>query len=324
VYCKLSEGREVFERMAEAFWPGALTIMAKATWKCVGENHRLLFHSSMDSCARTDTDGIVQVTDESKAAAMALYVGIRCPSHPLTQCILREAKVPVFAATAISRHSQCGTSNSKPLLQASRVCDEYVARIETEMESTLIREEAGKFKSSSSLLQSTEGEDDLSDNTHPSNNTIIQDVDEYNCSESSSSSSLFPLYVVNGEDKREIFTVSTCELAGESTIIKIDETRKRVILMRKGVGPSKEQIARKLYRVPNPCQGDKLSTSQIITTALLRKKWKVVDSNELLDPIQEVMEGGGATASNCSKKNTFLQTTFVMKRNVKSFITQYE
>ena len=256
VYCKLSEGREVFERLAEAFWPGALTIMAKTTWKCVGENHRLLFHSSLDNSATVSTN-------ESKMAAttsMSMYVGIRCPSHPLAQCILKEAKVPIFAITAYN------SDTSKPLLQAVHVRDMYSDRI-------------GDTNDSNSTEL-------LSDNE----NVLIRDMDEYESS--LSSTSLLPMYVLNGEDKREIFTVSTCELAGESTVIKIDETRNAVIILREGVGPSKEHLKRALYRLPtsSTSNGGKISSSQLITTALLRKKWKVVDSDELLSTVEEEEE----------------------------------
>ncbi len=216
VYCKLSEGREVFERLADAFWPGALTIVANATWKSMGENHKLLF--------------------EASKKATAFRLGIRCPSHPLAQCILKESKTPVFVA-----------ENSHDLFSAKDVFKEQVLA------------KKHSFPDSDPTL----GLDDF---------------------DSGSDKEPSILYIVNGEDKREIFTVPTCDLAGEPTVVEIDDEHNRVIIVKKGVGPSKERIQRALTRLPGDMQN--ISNSQLITTALIRKKWKVI---ECLDAVEEVV-----------------------------------
>ena len=216
VYCKLSEGREVFERLADAFWPGALTIVANATWKSMGENHKLLF--------------------EASKKATSFRLGIRCPSHPLAQCILKESKTPVFVA-----------ENSHNLFTAKDVFKEQVLA------------KKHNFPDSDPTL----GLDDF-DNGSDKEPSI--------------------LYIVNGEDKREIFTVPTCDLAGEPTVVEIDDEHNRVIILKKGVGPSKERIQRALTRLPGDVQN--ISNSQLITTALIRKKWKVI---ECLDAVEEVV-----------------------------------
>ena len=235
VYCKLSEGREVFERLADAFWPGALTILARTTWKCIEAHQRELFHSDR--------------SNDHKAATETYFVPIRCPSHPLAQCILREANVPVLAVIAAADK----TSNHKPLLQALDVKKVY---------SPLLCEIIEK-----------ECEDDLLDADELLTDDLIDE-------DPSKPKRITQLAISNGEDKREIFTVSTCELAGECTMIKIDEVKSRVIILRDGVGPTKEQIARCLYRLPlNSDSTENISNSQLITTALLRKKWKVVVGN---------------------------------------------
>mmetsp|Transcript_27069 Transcript_27069/g.42012 ORF Transcript_27069/g.42012 Transcript_27069/m.42012 type:complete len:481 (+) Transcript_27069:98-1540(+) len=235
VYCKLSESREVFERLAEAFWPGALTIIAKSTWKSVGQYHKYLFAEG-DKKMKSAADDVQQ----------SYYIGVRCPSHPLAQRILKEAGVPVFVSSAYQREK--GTA----MTQASNVFQEY------------------------SVPSSEE-------------TNIEDDEQEFSDTE--------VLSVVNGEDKREIFVVPTCEVGKEATIVRIDEARAHVVILRAGGGPSKEQIKRALYRLP-VCAGD-VPTSQLITTALLRKKWKVV---ETLEVISENEQNLNTTVDGCSAK----------------------
>jgi len=229
VYCKLSEGREVFERLADAFWPGALTIVANATWKSMGENHKLLFDASKE--------------------ATSFRLGVRCPSHPLAQCILKESNTPVFVA-----------ENSHNLFNANDVFKEQV----------LVKKH--NFPDSDPTL----GLDDL-DNGSDKEPSI--------------------LCIVNGEDKREIFTVPTCDLAGEPTVVEIDDEHSRVIILKRGVGPSKERIQRALTQLPGDIQN--ISNSQLITTALIRKKWKVI---ECLDAVEEE-EVTKAIKRCCSESN---------------------
>ena len=61
----------MFDRLSEVFWPGALTIVAKA------KPHIPL-----------------------KVSANTGYVGLRCPSHPLAVRVLEAAGVPVAAPSA--------------------------------------------------------------------------------------------------------------------------------------------------------------------------------------------------------------------------------
>ena len=68
---KPPEGRAMFDRLSEVFWPGALTIVAKA------KPHIPL-----------------------KVSANTGYVGLRCPSHPLAVRVLEAAGVPVAAPSA--------------------------------------------------------------------------------------------------------------------------------------------------------------------------------------------------------------------------------
>ncbi|CAI5731744.1 unnamed protein product [Hyaloperonospora brassicae] len=65
------EGRQVFDCLGKAFWPGPLTLIAQA----------------MSSLPRT-------------LSANTGFVGLRCPRHPIAQALLKAANVPVAAPSA--------------------------------------------------------------------------------------------------------------------------------------------------------------------------------------------------------------------------------
>ena len=46
--------------------------------------------------------------------------------------------------------------------------------------------------------------------------------------------------VINGEDKRELFAVPTCEIGIESTVVKINDETREVIVLRRGAITQKE------------------------------------------------------------------------------------
>jgi len=65
------EGQSVFRTLASAFWPGALTLIARAV-------------PQLPSCITANTG----------------FVGIRYPSHPLAQRLICEAQLPIAAPSA--------------------------------------------------------------------------------------------------------------------------------------------------------------------------------------------------------------------------------
>ncbi|CAN0333530.1 unnamed protein product, partial [Discosporangium mesarthrocarpum] len=65
------EGLQVFRKLAEQFWPGALTLIGRAK-------------DSLPSCVTAETG----------------FVGVRCPSHPLAQQLLEVSGVPIAAPSA--------------------------------------------------------------------------------------------------------------------------------------------------------------------------------------------------------------------------------
>mmetsp|Transcript_10424 Transcript_10424/g.18874 ORF Transcript_10424/g.18874 Transcript_10424/m.18874 type:complete len:529 (-) Transcript_10424:83-1669(-) len=130
-----SEGRAMFDRLSEVFWPGALTIVALA------KPHIPL-----------------------KVSAGTGFVGLRCPSHPLALRVLEAAGVPVAAPSA-NRFGHVSPT------RASHVLNDL-------------------------------GDSDIA--------------------------------IMNGEDKREIFAVPACEFGIESTVVKINESGRELVVLRRG------------------------------------------------------------------------------------------
>ncbi|GMI42622.1 hypothetical protein TrCOL_g4588 [Triparma columacea] len=177
---EISEGRAVFERLTEVFWPGALTIVAKA------KKHIPL-----------------------KVSAGTGFVGVRCPSHPLAQRILAACGVPVAAPSA-NRFGHVSPTKA----------------------------------------------------AHVMNDLGMSDI-----------------AVMNGEDKRELFAVPTCEIGIESTVVKINDETREVIVLRRGAITQRE-LEEVMKGVSGRGQGEGVFQKVI--------EWKVVVVNT-----HEEMKGEG-------------------------------
>ena len=95
-----SEGRAMFDRLSEVFWPGALTIVALA------KPHiplKVSAGTGEAQCAPNACPRVVgfppALTPPSRTTLLG-FVGLRCPSHPLALRVLEAAGVPVAAPSA--------------------------------------------------------------------------------------------------------------------------------------------------------------------------------------------------------------------------------
>lgn len=86
------QGREVFECLGRAFWPGPLTVVAKA----IPELPLTL-------------------------SAQTGFVGLRCPRHPIAQKLLTAAKVPVAAPSA-NRFGHVSPTTAKHVMDDLGAC----------------------------------------------------------------------------------------------------------------------------------------------------------------------------------------------------------
>eukprot|EP00644_Phytophthora_capsici_P005606 jgi/Phyca11/97821/e_gw1.2.794.1 len=86
-------GQQAFECLGKAFWPGPLTLIAKA----VPELPLTL-------------------------SANTGFVGLRCPKHPIAQALLKEAKVPVAAPSA-NRFGHVSPTTAKHVMDDLGSCE---------------------------------------------------------------------------------------------------------------------------------------------------------------------------------------------------------
>jgi L-threonylcarbamoyladenylate synthase len=86
-------GCQAFQCLGQAFWPGPLTLIAKA----VPELPLTL-------------------------SANTGFVGLRCPKHPIAQALLKEAKVPVAAPSA-NRFGHVSPTTAKHVMDDLGACD---------------------------------------------------------------------------------------------------------------------------------------------------------------------------------------------------------
>ncbi|KAJ0396249.1 hypothetical protein P43SY_003272 [Pythium insidiosum] len=110
------KGRLVFECLGQAFWPGPLTLIAKAV-------------------------PALPLT----VSAHTGFVGIRCPAHPVAQALLREAHVPVAAPSA-NRFGHVSPTSAQHVMDDLGACghlgvidDAGLSTCEVGIESTVVK-----------------------------------------------------------------------------------------------------------------------------------------------------------------------------------------
>ena len=197
----ISEGRLVFDRLTDSFWPGALTIVA-------------LGSPILPSCVSAGTG----------------YVGVRCPSHPLALRILTACGVPVAAPSA------------------------------------------NRFGHVSPTLASH----------------VMSDLG--NCD----------IAIMDGEDRREIFAVPACEFGIESTIVKINEPSRELVILRRGAISRKQLESALIKGVASP--GAKRNAMHEAGKTEVLIKWRVVcvttHSASSLQAAKRAPNGDGTSAGH--------------------------
>lgn len=86
-------GQRVFECLGTAFWPGPLTLIAKAI-------------SDLPLTLSAHTG----------------FVGLRCPKHPIAQTLLKEAKIPIAAPSA-NRFGHVSPTTAKHVMDDLGTCE---------------------------------------------------------------------------------------------------------------------------------------------------------------------------------------------------------
>ena len=207
---KFSEGEAVLERLVSAFWPGPVVIFAPARLK-----------AASDGSPTLPLDVLVKVKAASDTVEKC-YVGLRCPSHPLAQRFLREAKTPVVSFSTISNTRVCSSAfDVQTALQSCARPPHIIGR---------------------------------------------------GCRK-------LTVLCINGEDKREIFAVPTCELGCPSTIVLVEEETRHLHVLRNGAKITaydiKNALRKSVVKINVNTRGEAEKRRNQIVRAVLMK-WKVV------------------------------------------------
>ena len=188
-----SESREVLDRLSAAFWPGPVAIYApvKARRQSASDCSSLVGKKSDTADLHLAPILPQSILVQSREGNQTPYVGIRCPSHPLSRRILEE----VYDKN--SRGNSRAYSGDRRHFARSRVVVGFDASVPCKADScpTNAREVCAQLLSSS----------------HPS------------C--------LLPpkVHVLNGEDKREFFSHVTCEFGAEPSVSLVVDDENRTV-----------------------------------------------------------------------------------------------
>jgi len=286
-----SESREVLDRVTAAFWPGPVAIYAPAKLRRVvnGDSINspddgivsLVVSPSGGEPFSTDSkqyapilpasvlvrrtalkDGRDDAADEGTAQG-TIYVGIRCPSHPLARRVLEEVYYKnTSGARGSPGHRHCTRSNVVVGFDASIP-------------------HASAAKSTSCPTRAREVCIQLLSPSPPRSTTRT-------------SSNPPAVHVLNGEDKREQFSHVTCEFGAEASVSLIVDDASRTIRILKRLGADgtdshpdvcSATVMRALLKTPpqlpvSPAKGEKedpsaASAAARVVTAVLQR-WRAV------------------------------------------------
>jgi hypothetical protein len=210
----MNESRVVFQRLADHFWPGPVLIYLTVPPATVvspaagGQLHaeprqhpphpkvpQALLHWGPDHEDKSDNN----------SNAQRKYVGFRCPSHPLSVKVLRQVNRPVFSRTESGSTSD-GSSMSSSFMNASTTRKVLV----TSSIAALSQKKKTINDTPCGLL--LHGKEVALQLASQLRNKHVQ---HQNLSTTSAATALPSVHILQGEEKREMFTVPTCQFQDE-------------------------------------------------------------------------------------------------------------
>lgn len=322
-----SESREVFLRLASKFWPGPVVFyiqvrmlggedaphMSKrlssssvASLQSLSSTGDLIAPGHLDPA--TDTAGMPVLPASVLTPASRLvanqdgqesernFVGIQCPSHPLSRTILNE----VYRGPSRSNISSVSHSQSSESLASLSSMDQY-----TDAESKLTEQKAlsrknGRARSSIAVIGcmvpvnnsvKPASAKPLSVSTNPSTGvTTAADANEamvammQSTSFSNGHSKNGEVFIVDGEGNHESFSVPPCQFGRPHPVsLVIDGDNRTINIMRHCEGPVTKEpagraikdtlLTKKSINHALRKKGDSASIDRVITAVLSR--WKI-------------------------------------------------
>lgn len=209
------EGRLIFQRLADKFWPGPVLIY-------------LATQSSVPT----------PLLQKQESLSSNNYIGFRCPSHPLTVKVVRQIRIRhhhqlaekplVMVGSCIAKQEEPDEIFGQPLLYEAKDVAQQFAQM-------------------------------------PTTTTACADEMEQPQQQPSQSS----IQILHGEEKREIFSVPTCQFQDEWLECWIVQETRTVVLKGKSQRMLPE-LQHLLRAAP--------TKNRVIQSVLCR--WKVVDQRE--------------------------------------------
>ena len=236
-----SESREVLDRITAAFWPGPVAIFAPAKLRRVAElgcpegkgdeNGDSNFAPVLPPSILIKAEARKHDTTGSNAGRQPLsYVGIRCPSHPLARRCLEEVYYKnVRASTgSASKHRHCTKSSIVIGFDASipTADDDSATMTPTSVSKPSASTTPTKAKEVCvQLLSPSASRKKAACGTPPKEPSLTKDT-------------IPTVHVLNGEDRRELFSHATCEFGPDAFVALIVDDERRTIRIIKRLDPN--------------------------------------------------------------------------------------
>lgn len=305
-----SESREVLDRITTVFWPGPVAVFAPA------KLHRDAALGLRDGNGVGHEDGTNGDAEYAPLLPRSLlinapsehgvdsddrnqdtwYVGVRCPSHPLARRVLEEVyykKADAYFDTTPGPRASLGLAEGRRHCTRSNVVVGFDASIPNADHATVttatpeVDVSATPTKAKEvcvQLLSPSASREKAPGGLLPKEASLTKDA-------------LPRVHVLNGEDKRELFSHVTCEFGADASVALIVDDASRTIRIVKRLDPNgtdrhpdvcSATVIRALLRTTpqpsafTPAKGEKqdptgaLSSGTRVITAVLQR-WKAVE-----------------------------------------------
>ena len=294
----LNESRIVFQRLADHFWPGPVMIyLAVPPLSSNTEKGKQdITEASQQYVPRALLHESPTSDNSSDKQSQTRYVGFRCPSHPLSVKVLRHishATRSKSSSTATSPSKEGGSITSTSTNRKVLISSPVVASASLMASSSPGHQGKKKSIPKKGCPLSLHAKD------------VAQQMSvQFQPKESSSTSSLPRVQILHGEEKREMFTVPTCQFQDEWMECWVIQSTRTLIIR----GKSRRQIPSlgTLLRINSSSSPSAMTSpptsprsshnSRVVRSVL--GQWKIDDQRVMTAPVPDASSGSGATSES--------------------------
>ena len=267
-FCAFHEGRVIFQRLADQFWPGPVLLYLQPHTPSLVPRALLL-----------EQNGQHQNGDHFTPNKP--FIGFRCPSHPLTVKVVRQVHdqderrsapvmvgSPVMAAPVppetVPSASSLTPDNNSNITDSNKNTNKNIINNSNSGSTTdfrlLCRAKEVSLQYAQMVQPSHHGPATIATTTTTTTRTAPCNTPNQSC-----------IQVLQGEEKREIFAVPTCQFRDEWLECWIVQESRSVVLRGKS-SRTIPQLQQLLHMAP--------TKNRVVRSVL--GQWKVVDQRETL------------------------------------------